>query len=242
MNLAIVVAAKNLSAVVRHIKKSRYNPPMDLSKADMTILAPQLRKPEGELGRVLGEFMSKNNGEAIAFTLDRLGVEPRDHVLEVGFGPGEGIAQAVQLTPQGFVAGIDYSEEMLIMAQERNHRALMEESADVALGDAKELPYDDESFDKYFAVNVFHFWKDPTQELAECRRVLKPGGRAAFFMPYPSSWRPGLRETGVFVSREPEDVETCLRDAGFKNVHSKEITLSRDGEDFRGFVTVGERA
>lgn len=208
---------------------------MDLTNVDMTVLAPQLRKPQGEYGRQVGKVMAEKNAEVNAFTLQCLKVQPTDHILEIGFGPGEGIAQAVQLTAKGFVAGLDYSQDMLEMATERNHRALMQEHVELTLGEASELPYADESFDKIFAVNVFHFWIDPTSELSECRRVLKPGGKVAFFMAYPSSWLPGLKESGVFIAREPEQVEVALKEAGFRDTESHTCTVG----EFRGFATLG---
>ncbi len=210
---------------------------MDFSQADMKILAPQLRKPEGDYGKEVGKVMAENNGAITAFTLDCLDVQPRDHVLEIGFGPGEGIAQAAQLAPDGFIAGIDYSQTMLTMAEQRNHRALMEEQVELTLGDARALPYGEESFQKLFAVNVFHFWPEPSHELAECLRVLQPGGRIAFSMAFPSSWRPGMRESGVFIAREPEDVMKHLRDAGFKNTESHTIEKNA----WKGFAVVGEK-
>lgn len=211
---------------------------MDFTTADMQAIAPQLRKPEGAMGREVAQAMARNNDEVIAFTLECLGVEEADRLLEIGFGPGEGIAQAVRLAPRGFVCGIDHSAEMLTMAAERNYRVLMEESAELTFGSADHLPYDDEIFDGIFAVNVFHFWRDPAPELAECRRVLRSGGRVAFFMAYPSSWRPGLRESGVFIARDPEDVERALTDAGFVQPRSDTITLGA----FRGFATTATRA
>lgn len=204
----------------------------------MKAIAPQLCKPEGDLGREVGKVMAQKNNEVIAFTLECLDVRSADHVLEIGYGPGEGIAQAAQLAPDGLVSGIDYSPTMLAMAEERNHRLIMQEHVELILGEASHLPYDNVQFDKIFAVNVFHFWNDPERELAECFRVLKPGGRIAFFMAYPTSWRPGIRESGVFIARDPEDVEQDLSYAGFGSVQSKTFTLN----DFKGFVTTGEKA
>src|SRR3989338_6828815 len=91
-------------------------------------------------------------------------------MLEVGFGPGEAIAEAVRLTPQGFVAGIDFSETMLRMAEKRNHRAMMEEHVELTLGEAGKLPYEEESFDKVFAMNVFHFWQEPARRRKDSHR------------------------------------------------------------------------
>lgn len=210
---------------------------MDFSTADMKALAPQLRKPEGELGREAAKVMARKNNEAIAFTLDCLAVKQTDRVLEIGFGPGEGIAQTLLLAKDGCVSGIDFSPDMLAMAEERNRRAVMQEQAELTLGEAAQLPYEDAYFDKIFAVNVFHFWTEPARELAECFRVLRPGGRIAFFMAYPASWRPGIRESGVFVAREPRDVERELTAAGFTEAESRDFSLG----EFRGFVTMGCR-
>ncbi len=210
---------------------------MDLTNVDMGALAEQLRKPEGAMGNEVGKGMVQYNGKVISFTLEALEIQPKDHVLEIGFGPGEGIAEAVQLTPHGYVAGIDHSPLMLQVAQERNHRALMQEHVELTLGSADKLPYENESFDKLFSVNVFHFWPDPARELAECRRVLKPGGVAAFFVWHPSSWPKGMGETGVFIARESQDIEKLLTASGFQNVESREITLA----DGKGFMVMGKK-
>lgn len=199
---------------------------MDPLSIDPHILAEQLRKPEGKLGEEVGVMLAERHVQALAFTFDHLDIQPHDHVLEIGFGPGEGIAEAARQTPQGFIAGIDFSETMLRMAEKRNHRSIMQEHVELTLGDARELPYADESFDKVFAMNVFHFWPKPERELAECRRVLKPGGRVLFYITHHSAWIPGLDASGVFIAYEPEDAETVLTQAGLRNVESKMTILN----------------
>ena len=208
---------------------------MDFTNIDMGALATQLRRPHGKYGKELGKMMAEKNKEAIAFTLSCLEIKAKDRVLEIGFGPGEGIAQAISLATEGFVAGVDYSADMLVMAKKRNH--LVRKRIELLLADAEELPYSDGDFDKVFAVNVFHFWPDPTRELAECLRVLKPNGRIAFFMAHPSSWMPGLHETGIFIARTPKDVEKLLIRAHFTDVKSYIFTL----EGFKGFAVTGEK-
>lgn len=210
---------------------------MDLSSLSIPALAKQLRKPEGDVGEEVGKVMAEFNGHALTFTFECLQLQPADRVLEIGFGPGEGIAEAVRLTPKGFVAGIDHSATMLTMAERRNHRAVMQEHVELTLGSASELPYADESFDKIFSVNVFHFWPDPTCELQECRRVLKPGGRIIFFVVHPSSWFKGLSETGVFIAREPEEMVKILELAGWSDVENRMVAFP----DGKGFAVIGIR-
>jgi ubiquinone/menaquinone biosynthesis C-methylase UbiE len=44
------------------------------------------------------------------------------------------------------------------------------------VGDAHELPFRDEVFDRVFALNVFEHLRDPKRAATEIHRVLKPGG------------------------------------------------------------------
>jgi SAM-dependent methyltransferase len=45
-----------------------------------------------------------------------LGVQPQDHVLEIGFGPGLAIRELARRATDGFVLGIDPSEVMVSQA------------------------------------------------------------------------------------------------------------------------------
>jgi len=182
-------------------------------------------------------FDSADAAAMNAFTVEALGIGPEDRVLEIGFGPGEALAECVRLTPGGFVAGIDRSAEMLRMAEDRNRRAVMQEHLELTLGDADALPYEDAGFDKVFAVNVLHFWQTPEQALAECLRVLKPGGLAAFSVTHPDSWPPGLAETGVLIAREPQEIQALLTRAGFSGVETRWLTQ----EGGTGFLVLGRK-
>ncbi len=210
---------------------------MDLTRVDMCAIAPQLAMPEGDLGRQVGETMAEATASLNAFCVTQLQVQPRDHVLEIGFGPGVALAELTRLTPDGFVAGIDHSEEMLRMAEQRNHRAIMQEGVELAFGAADELPYEDDSFDKLLCVNVLHFWKTPAKELSEALRVLKPGGLALFFVTHPDSWPKGLAESGIFVRREPAEAEALLRASGFTDVQTLVFPFPEGGGS--GYATLG---
>lgn len=210
---------------------------MDPLHLPVAALAQQLYKPEGDAGIEVGNVLAQRNVEPNAYTFQFLQVQPADRVLEIGFGPGEAIAEAARLTPKGFVAGIDHSEAMLKMATERNRRAVAEDRVELTLGDARGLPYPDGGFDKVFAVNVFHFWPEPAIELAECRRVLKPGGRVLFYLTHPTSWIPGMNQSPLFIAREPEEVATLLTEAGFMHVEHHSFVFS----DRKGFVVFGTK-
>ena len=51
-----------------------------------------------------------------------LDVQPQDHILEIGFGPGLVIRELARRATDGFVLGIDRSEVMVRQAAVRNRR------------------------------------------------------------------------------------------------------------------------
>ncbi len=192
---------------------------------DPLLIASQLRCPSGEMGEEVGKRLAEFNADANAWTLKLLDIQPNDHVLEIGFGPGEAIAEAARLTPEGFVAGIDFSETMLSMATERNARAIIQDRVELALGDGHDIPYPEQSFTKVVAINVLYFWEDLQKPLSEIFRVLRSGGTAAFYVTAQNSWLPGIAESGVFHDYAPDTIRNALNAAGFAqtNMHHTKI-------------------
>ncbi len=74
-------------------------------------------------------------------------------MVEVGFGPGDGVRLAAETASDGFVAGVDYSELMVRKARERNAAAIEAGTVDLRYGRASELPFEADSFDKAFSIN-----------------------------------------------------------------------------------------
>lgn len=104
-----------------------------------------------------------------------------DSVLELGFGPGDGLAALVRSGCKS-VHGIDHSAAMLAQATRRNRQAVATGRVILRQGDFTRLPYADDSFDKVLAVNVAYFWRDARAVLGEIRRVLRPGGRLTIYV------------------------------------------------------------
>ena len=112
--------------------------------------------------------------------LDKLGIQPGETVLEVGFGTGYCLEKIAQQTGvQGRVVGIDLSTGMQKMANRRLARAGLEKQVELYYGDAAQLPFEDRSFDAVFSSFCLELFDTPEipSVLAEMKRVLKPGGR-----------------------------------------------------------------
>lgn len=97
-------------------------------------------------------------------------------VLEVGAGPGSNFAFYGPL--EGLVA-LDPDPHMLRRAR-RNARRSGRRAA-LVRASAEALPFADASFDAVVATHVFCTVPDPDRGLAECARVLRPGGRFYFW-------------------------------------------------------------
>lgn len=139
-------------------------------------LFDQLRNPSGLLGEVAGSVMAQTNKDVNRWVIAQLAVGPQDKVLEIGFGPGAALESVLKVVTHGFVAGIDHSATMEKQAHRRNRRAVHEGRLELQVADVASIPYEDETFDRVYAVNCFEYWQDPEANLEEVKRILKPGG------------------------------------------------------------------
>ena len=104
-------------------------------------------------------------------------LDPRGELLEVGCGTGAVCRRLATLPAVTRVTGVDPSPLFVERARELAGDAAIE----FAVGDGRDLPFDDGSFD----VLVFHtalcHIPEGERALAEAHRVLRPGGRLAVF-------------------------------------------------------------
>jgi ubiquinone/menaquinone biosynthesis C-methylase UbiE len=66
---------------------------------------------------------------------------------------------------------------MVEEAARLNQEFVKEGRAEFVFGDAANLPFGAQAFDRIFTVNTIYFWEDAARVLAELGRVLKKDGR-----------------------------------------------------------------
>jgi ubiquinone/menaquinone biosynthesis C-methylase UbiE len=109
-------------------------------------------------------------------TLDRLGLQPGQRVLEVGPGPGRLLIPVAQrVLPGGEVVGLDIQPGMLERLKARAAQAGVSNLTAV-LGDAAQAHFPPESFDLIYLCTVLGEIPDRAAALRECHAALKPGG------------------------------------------------------------------
>lgn len=139
-------------------------------------LAAQLRQPRGAQARETAASMNRANRETNRRAIKLLRLEAHDRVLEIGPGNGAFAAQIVSAAAHIAYTGLDWSHDMVLQAQRRNHRLAALYPVVFEHGNAQHMPFGDQTFDKILAVHTVYFWDDPVRQLHELQRVLNPDG------------------------------------------------------------------
>lgn len=179
----------------------------------MQYIRSQFANPRGPIGHLAGMLMAHMNHELNQWAISILNIQADDHVLEIGFGPGEGIQQVIKLAHTGFVAGIDISETMLQQAHDRNILAINNKQVELKTGSVAHIPYADQTFNKLLAVNSVQEWPHLENNLLELLRVLKPAGTAVITSQ--PRWIKSNKEAEQFG----KTIITAMANAGFQNTH-----------------------
>jgi SAM-dependent methyltransferase len=108
--------------------------------------------------------------------VERTGVEPGMDVLDVACGTGNATIPAARIGAR--VTGLDLVPDLLAVARERAADAMVE--VDWIEGDAQELPFAADSFDRVLSTFGHMFAPDHARTADELLRVARPGGVIGF--------------------------------------------------------------
>ncbi|GAD16143.1 demethylmenaquinone methyltransferase [Lentilactobacillus otakiensis] len=112
--------------------------------------------------------------------MKQLNVQPGSFAIDVCCGTGDWtIALARAVGPSGQVIGLDFSEEMLKIAEKKVAAAGLRDRVTLVKGDAMHLPYDDNQFDLATIGFGLRNVPDADQVLHEMTRVIHDQGRVA---------------------------------------------------------------
>ena len=106
--------------------------------------------------------------------VERTGVGPGDHVVDVGSGPGSSARRAAKAGAT--VTGVEPAEVMRDVAR-RLSRRVGPGSIEYVEGTAEALPLADGAATVLWSIATVHHWQDVEAGVSEAHRVLAPGGR-----------------------------------------------------------------
>ena len=113
--------------------------------------------------------------------IEKMKLTPTDSVLDVGCGAGWLARRLASLVPQGRVAGIDVSDEMVRRAQRAST-----DFGNLAFntGEVSQIPLGANAFHHVISVESAYYWPDPAAGVREILRVLRHGGSAWILINY----------------------------------------------------------
>jgi ubiquinone/menaquinone biosynthesis C-methylase UbiE len=207
-------------------------------------------------GPVYNRLIWNAAGDTIEEMLDRTPAPKAGaKVLDIGSGPGYATALAARKHPDAVFIGVDYSEPQVNWAKKHLAKSGAA-NCSFQVGDAMDLPFEDNSFDQVMSIASIKHWPDAVRGLKEISRVLKPGCSAhigeadrecdpkafdRFARAFTSSWwvnkslvRWFLKTTVFGQSYSCAEVEEMARKAGFAEILVEKIA---DRPFLRAFLT-----
>ena len=179
--------------------------------------------------------------------LTRAGLKPGDRLLDLACGTG--IVARLAAKQGVSVVGGDINTAMLAVAANRA------EGLGVVFqqADAQALPFGDASFDALICQQGLQFFPDKSVAIAECFRVLRPGGRAVFCTALGLDENPLIRSQvaalgshlgedttmairAVCSFTDPDQMRALFECAGFSPVKIEKVVLDLIAPDGRAFV------
>ncbi|MCW2844505.1 MAG: hypothetical protein JWN22_2421 [Nocardioides sp.] len=118
----------------------------------------------------------------IRWAVELMDVQPSDHVLEIGCGPGAGAELILSRLDTGKLFAIDRSESGVDRTKRRNAQAVESGKLTVRQIDLATLRVPVKRLNKVFAFNVNLFWvRECADEVALLHERVLPGGAVYLF-------------------------------------------------------------
>jgi ubiquinone/menaquinone biosynthesis C-methylase UbiE len=108
----------------------------------------------------------------------------KPRILDIGSGAGSSVFPLLDLYPDATVVASDLSAPLLKILKDRLAERCPGRTCALVQLNAEELVFANEQFDLVCGGSVLHHLFKPEKTIAECYRVLRPGGCAFFFEPF----------------------------------------------------------
>lgn len=178
-------------------------------------LRSQTAVPHGRSGWIVAKTMPMLHSLFYGPAAERLALHRDDVLLDVACGSGallDRYARNVQ-----HVAGIDLSDIQIELARRRLRDRIADGSAELVVGDAAHLPWDDGTFTVASCVGSLEYFADPDAAVKEIHRVLRPGGRVVLAYGIDDRNEKAVAQTASWGIPQPTENEarSLIEGAGF---------------------------
>lgn len=135
-------------------------------------LIKQSQKPSGLVGRVITKIWSFYFKKLSLWAIKQTTISGNYRILEIGYGGGSTIKNLLALNKHLEVHGIDISKESYRTAQRVHSDSIRKGSVQLKIGNVENIPYQNNYFDRVFAIQTHIFWKDIKKSFQEVYRVM----------------------------------------------------------------------
>ena len=135
-------------------------------------LIKQSQKPSGLVGRVITKIWSFYFKKLSLWAIKQTTISDNYRILEIGYGGGSTIKNLLALNKHLEVHGIDISKESYRTAQRVHSDSIRKGSVQLKIGNVENIPYQNNYFDRVFAIQTHIFWKDIKKSFQEVYRVM----------------------------------------------------------------------
>jgi len=110
--------------------------------------------------------------------INELKADKPKRILDVATGTGDFAFEALSILQPEKIIGVDISQGMLNIANQKIVKRGMQDKFEIKLGDSEKLPFGDNEFDAVTVAYGVRNFEDLQKGLNDIHRVLKPGGKA----------------------------------------------------------------
>lgn len=135
-------------------------------------LIKQSQKPSGLVGRVITKIWSFYFKKLSLWAIKQTTISDNYRILEIGYGGGSTIKNLLALNKNLEIHGIDISKESYRTAQRVHSDSIRKGSVQLKIGNVENMPYQNNYFDRIFAIQTHIFWKDIKKSFQEVYRVM----------------------------------------------------------------------
>ena len=224
------------------------------------LMFDQIAKRYDRMNRILSFGLDKGWRKRLMDRLEPL--QEGDAILDVATGTADvGLAIAKRF-PQVLVQGLDPSSGMLEVGHRKIEQMNLADRVHLTLGDAQNMPYDDNQFAGACIAFGIRNVPDRLQGLREMTRVVRPGGHVVVLelstprggllapfarfhvnhvVPFLGGLLSGSKEyrylqKSIQAFPEPDDFKSLMEDAGLQEVRIERLSF-RSAHLYTGTVT-----